>query len=160
MNNIEMKNLREECFNLVKNFMPADCCLGEVSGVFFFFDKPITVSINMKEHFLDSIRSEEQVRAVFYTYNRLCPADCIIVIREGNLKAFQMPLFSEDLHNKIKQELTDLIAKKRIFPVPMKELGENIFSFPTSQASTRFVNSSMTRRAMFAEELAHIRTIR
>lgn len=160
MDNFEMKNLREECFNLVKDFMPADCCLGDVSGVFFFFDKPFMASINKKEKLMEPIRSEEEVRAVFYTYNRLCPADCIIVIREGNLKAFRMPLFSEDLHSKIKQELTNLIAKKRLFPVPMREIGNDIFSFPTSQASTRFINSSMTRRAMFAEELAHIRTVR
>lgn len=160
MNNIEMKELRDECFNMVKAFMPKDCCMGDVSGVFFFFDKPFVASINMKEKLMEPIRSQEEVRAVFYTYNRICPADCIIVIRDGKLKAFQMPLFSEDLHTNIKLALESLIKRKRIFPVPMKELGENIFSFPTSQASTRFVNSSMTRRAMFAEELSHIRTIR
>ena len=160
MNNIEMKELRDECFNMVKDFMPKDCFMGDVSGVFFFFDKPFVASINMKEKLMEPIRSQEDVRAVFYTYNRICPADCIIVIRDGKLKAFQMPLFSEDLHTNIKLALESLIKRKRIFPVPMKELCENIFSFPTSQASTRFVNSSMTRRAMFAEELAHIRTIR
>lgn len=160
MNNIEMKKMYDECFGMVKDFMPASCNVGDVSGVFFFFEKSFLVSINKKEVFTDPIREHEEVKAVFYTYNRLCPADCMIVVREGKLTAFQMPRRSEDLLANIKEQFESLIKRKRIFPVPMKELGDNIFSFPTSNASTRFINSSMNRRATFAETLSRIRVLR
>ncbi len=79
---------------------------GDTDGAFFFFDEMVTVKINTTECFLGDIKEVEDVIGVFYSYNRICAADFIMVKRGCDMAFYQIPYYSIDLHEKIKGELT------------------------------------------------------
>ena len=81
---------------------------GDADGVFFFFDDTVTAKINTIECFLGDIHDVEDVIGVFYSYNRIVPADFILVKRGSDMAFYQIPYYSIDLHEKIKSELTTM----------------------------------------------------
>lgn len=107
------KALRRENYEIAKGSM-GKASGGDADGAFFVFDQPVTVKINLNEPFLSNLRRQEQLLGVFYSDNRICDADSIVISRPGGIVFHRTPFYSEDLHMKIKERLVAMKEQGRL----------------------------------------------
>ena len=115
-----MTKLREKCkalyhgnYEIVKDSM-GKTSGGDADGAFFIFDDPVVVDINLKESFLGDLRKQETLYGVFYSDNRICPADCIVVSRLDGVIFRPIPFYSDDLHEKVREKLLAMKQQNRL----------------------------------------------
>ena len=107
-------------YEIVKEHM-GHSTSGDADGAFFFFDDVVTAKINTTECFLGDINDVEDVIGVFYSYNRICTSDFIIVKRGSDMAFYQIPYYSIDLHEKIKGELMAMKSRNTLIGYQWQE---------------------------------------
>ena len=150
------KQLYRNCYDAVKDKMgkyPG----GDGDGVFFFFPRRFEVEIDRKEPFMDRYEKNERVIGVFYTYNRICAADQLIVERPEGLFCHMMPRLSGDLLTKLLDNFELLKSKNNLIPYVLKQTGPDEFCIPKGLSSTRFVKCKFERMATVAMEMSRCR---
>ena len=152
----DCKQLYRNCYDAVKDKMgkwPG----GDGDGVFFFFPRRFEVEINHKEPFMERYEKSERVLGVFYTYNRICAADQLIVDRPEGIFCHMMPRLRIDLLTQLLDNIERLKFKNSLMPVVLKQTGPDEFCIPKGLSSTRFVKCKFERMATVAMEMSRCR---
>ena len=101
--------LRKECVEIAKQ-LNGRSSGGDSDGVAYFFDKPFIASFTeddrcgWQHHFSE----EEKVLGVYFSDNRLMPADFVILQRGNRIDGEQLPYFSLALYSQLVSAMKNL----------------------------------------------------